>query len=121
MIKKAFSLFGGDPSRIYMEPRPRTFFEDALYAAALLKPKPTERWLLVTQAMHMPRAVGCFRLAGFQVEPYPVEFQTNDTHPFAGFISGYHAWYDLDTAAKEWISLIGYRLMGKTDALFPGP
>jgi uncharacterized SAM-binding protein YcdF (DUF218 family) len=121
MIKKAFSLFGGDPARIYMEPRPRTTFEDALYAAALLKPKPTERWLLVTQAMHMPRAVGCFRIAGFQVEPYPVEFKTNDTHPFAGFISGPHALYDLDAAAKEWLGLIGYRLMGKTDALFPGP
>jgi hypothetical protein len=27
----------------------------------------------------------------------------------------------LDTAAKEWIGLVAYRLMGKTDALFPGP
>jgi hypothetical protein len=28
---------------------------------------------------------------------------------------------DLDTTAKEWIGLVAYRLMGKTDALFPGP
>jgi hypothetical protein len=28
---------------------------------------------------------------------------------------------DLDVAAKEWIGLIAYRLMGKTDALFPRP
>jgi hypothetical protein len=27
----------------------------------------------------------------------------------------------LDFAAKEWIGLIAYRLMGRTDALFPGP
>jgi hypothetical protein len=27
----------------------------------------------------------------------------------------------LDAAAKEWIGLIAYRLMGKTDALFPQP
>jgi hypothetical protein len=27
----------------------------------------------------------------------------------------------LDRAAKEWIGLVAYRLMGKTDALFPGP
>ena len=120
MLKKAFTLFGGDPSRIYMESRPRTTSEDALYVATLLKPKPAERWLLVTAAMHMPRAVGCFRVAGFQVEPYPVEFKTDDSHPFAGFIPGPQALYDLDTAAKEWIGLIAYRLMGKTDALFPG-
>jgi uncharacterized SAM-binding protein YcdF (DUF218 family) len=37
-----------------------------VYSAALLKPKPNEWWLLVTIAPHMPRAVGCFRAAGFQ-------------------------------------------------------
>jgi uncharacterized SAM-binding protein YcdF (DUF218 family) len=117
---KIFAQLGGDPTRIYMESRSRTTSEDAFYAAALLKPKPSERWLLVTSALHMPRAVGCFRVAGFQVEPYPVEFRTARSHPFA-FLPGAAALHDLDTAAKEWIGLIAYRLMGKTDALFPGP
>jgi len=104
-----------DPARVYIDPRPRTTSEDALYSAALLKPKPSERWLLVTEALHMPRAVGCFRTAGFHVEPYPIEF----THVV--FAPGSEALTDLDTAAKEWIGLVAYRLMGKTDALFPGP
>jgi uncharacterized SAM-binding protein YcdF (DUF218 family) len=115
-----FARLGGDPARIYVETRPRTTSEDALYAAASLKPKPSERWVLVTSAAHMPRAVGCFRVAGFQVEPYPVDI-TDRSHPFAGFIPGSLALYILDAAAKEWIGLIAYRLMGKTDALFPGP
>ena len=46
-----------------MGPQSRTTSEDALYSAASLKPKTNERWLL-----------GCFRVVGFQVEPYPVEF-----------------------------------------------
>jgi uncharacterized SAM-binding protein YcdF (DUF218 family) len=95
----------------------RSTFEDALYAAALLKPKPGERWLLVTSAMHMPRAVGCFRAAGFRVEPIGgIELSS-----FASFVPGISASGDLDAAAKESIGLIAYRLMGKTDALFPGP
>jgi uncharacterized SAM-binding protein YcdF (DUF218 family) len=119
---KIFAQLGGDPARIiYIEPRPRTTSEDALYAAALLKPKPSERWMLVTSALHMPRAVGCFRVAGFQVEPYPVEFTTAQSHPFAGFTPGSAALAHLDTTAKEWIGLIAYRLMGKTDVLFPEP
>jgi uncharacterized SAM-binding protein YcdF (DUF218 family) len=117
---KTFAQLGGEPTRIYVEPRPRTTSEDAFYAAALLKPKPDERWLLVTTAIHMPRAVGCFRVAGFQVEPYPVEFRTVP-HPFAAFAPGSKALSQLDTAAKEWIGLIAYRLMGKTDTLFPRP
>jgi uncharacterized SAM-binding protein YcdF (DUF218 family) len=117
---KTFAQLGGDPTRISIESRPRTTAEDALYAAALLKPKPSERWLLVTSALHMPRAVGCFRVAGFRVEPYPVEFRTVESHPFA-FVPGAAALHDLDLAMKEWIGLVVYRLMGKTDALFPGP
>ena len=117
-----FAQFGGDPARIIdIKPRPRTTSEDAFYAAALLKPKPSERWVLVTSASHMPRAVGCFRVTGFQVEPYSVEFTTTQWHPFAGFIPGSGALSQVDTAAKEWIGLIAYRLTGKTDALFPGP
>jgi uncharacterized SAM-binding protein YcdF (DUF218 family) len=100
----------------------RTTAEDALYSAALLKPKTDERWLLITAAMHMPRAVGCYRVAGFQVEPYPVEFMTRGrSGPFALFATGSSALVQFDRAAKEWIGLIAYRLMGKTDALFPGP
>jgi len=112
---------GVDASRISIEPRSRTTFEDALYAAALLKPKPSERWLLVTAAMHMPRAVGCFRRARFQVEAYPVEFTTRGRSSPFSFASGSSALIQLDRAAKEWIGLVAYRLMGKTDALFPRP
>ena len=119
---KIFAGLGGDPARVYVESRPRTTSEDALYTAAVLKPKPTERWLLVTSALHMPRAVGCFRVVGFQVEPYPVEFRTVRSQPSAGLFSpGSETLNDLDRAAKEWIGLIAYRLMGKTDALFPKP
>jgi uncharacterized SAM-binding protein YcdF (DUF218 family) len=64
----------------------------------------------------MPRAVGCFRAAGFEVEPYPVAFQL-----FTADVTGPIALYQLDAAAKEWIGLIAYRLMGRTDALFPAP
>jgi uncharacterized SAM-binding protein YcdF (DUF218 family) len=121
-LMKRLTDLGIDPSRINMAPQSRTTSEDALYSAALLKPKPSERWLLITSAMHMPRAVGCFRVAGFQVEPYPVEFMTRGrSGPFALFATGSSALIQFDRAAKEWIGLIAYRLMGKTDALFPGP
>ena len=117
-----YARLGGDPARVYVESRPRTTFEDAQYSAALLKPKPGERWLLVTLASHMPRAVGCFRAAGFQVEPYPVEFRTGSlSHPFTQYATGSAAFFNLDFAMKEWIGLIAYRLMGRIDALFPGP
>ena len=117
-----FARLGGDPARVYVESRPRTTSEDALYSAALLKPKPGEKWLLVTLAKHMPRAVGCFRVVGFEVEPYPLGVSTGGpSHLFALDATGSAAFFQLDVAAKEWIGLLTYRLMGKTDALFPAP
>jgi uncharacterized SAM-binding protein YcdF (DUF218 family) len=121
-LDRRLADLGVERPRIIIEPQPRTTLEDAFYSAALLKPKPSERWLLVTTAMHMPRAVGRFRVAGFQVAPYPVEFITRGRSGlFDGFATGSAALIQLDRAAKEWIGLIAYRLMGKTDALFPGP
>jgi len=111
-------------ARLGIEPesvvQPRTISETALHCASLLKPRPGERWLLVTHASDMPRAVGCFRAAGFQVEPYPVNFNTRPSISFHPLAPGF-ALYTLNVAAKEWIGLIAYRHMGKTDALFPGP
>jgi uncharacterized SAM-binding protein YcdF (DUF218 family) len=121
LIKRLVDL-GVDPGRINTVPQPRTTSEDAYHSAALLRPKPSEKWLLITAAMHMPRAVGCFRAIGFRVQPYPVEFITRGrAGPFALFATGSSALIQFDRAAKEWIGLVAYRLMGKTDALFPGP
>jgi uncharacterized SAM-binding protein YcdF (DUF218 family) len=94
---KRFTDLGVDPSRINIESQSRTTSDDALYSAALHKPKPSEKWLLVTSAMHMPRALGCFRVAGFQGEPYPVEFMTRGrSGPFTGFATGSSALTQFD-------------------------
>jgi hypothetical protein len=86
------------------------------------QPKAGERWLLVTSAFHMPRAVGSFRAAGFAIEAYPVDFRTAGSaaliKPFAFVSQGLRL---TDTAAKEWIGLLSYYLTGKTSALFPAP
>jgi uncharacterized SAM-binding protein YcdF (DUF218 family) len=121
-LLKKFANYGGDLMRIELETRSRTTFENAIYSAELIKPKPDERWLLVTTALHMPRSIGTFRRAGFKVEAYPILFKTKDTpNSFFESGSGSTALGHLDEAAKEWIGLVAYRITDKTDALFPAP
>jgi uncharacterized SAM-binding protein YcdF (DUF218 family) len=117
-----FESLGVPRSRIMLENRSRNTAENAAYSKALVAPKPGERWLLVTSAMHMPRAIGAFREAGFPVEAYPVDYQTNgwqDLRNIFGSLSG--GLGQLDGALHEWIGLIAYRLTGKSSALFPAP
>ncbi len=88
---------------------------------ALIRPGPDETWVLITSAMHMPRSVGVLRKAGWKVLPYPVDFKTDGTGEsryFSGFGAGLGG---LSTALKEWLALFAYRVLGRTDSLFPAP
>ncbi len=105
------------PERILVEDRSRSTFENAVLSRDLAQPKPGETWLLVTSAAHMPRAFGCFRHAGWQALPYPVDFRTGMRPDFS--LAGHLGL--LDFAVKEWVGLVAYRLLGRTDALFPAP
>lgn len=117
-----FQSLGIDKSRLMMERRSRNTFENAEFSKVVAAPKAGERWLLVTSAYHMPRAIGLFRQAGFAVEPYPVDWRVGGLAdvltftPFAGDGLG-----RTDTALREWLGLIAYRIAGKTSELLPGP
>jgi len=112
---------GVDPSRITSESRSRSTYENAVFARDLVKPQLGESWILVTSAFHMPRAVGCFRGVRWTITPDPVDYRTT------GRLSGFSNWSPADqllllnAAAKEWVGLAAYHLMGRTDAWFPSP
>jgi uncharacterized SAM-binding protein YcdF (DUF218 family) len=113
--------FGVPRDRVTIENRARNTYENAVFSKELAKPKPGERWLLVTSAAHMPRAIGCFRRAGFPVEAYPVDWHTGGamkfrlTNRFSGGLGG------LDNAVHEWTGLLAYWLRGRTSEFFPSP
>ena len=110
---------GIEPARILVEGRSRNTIENAEFSRDLARPQAEEVWLLVTSAMHMPRAVGCFRHAGWQVVPYPVDYRTaSGTRPY--FLLSEHLPL-VDMAAKEWVGLVAYRIAGRTDSLLPAP
>lgn len=112
---------GVEPARLLVDERSRNTHENALYARELARPQAGETWLLVTSALHMPRAVGAFRAAGWRPLPYPVDFRTKD-RGWWGVGIALAAHLDLLAAgAHEWIGLVAYRLLGWSDDLFPGP
>ena len=111
---------GVDPERITIEDRSRDTCENAIESRMAASPDADEMWVLITSAAHMPRAVACFRAAGFPVIPYPVDYRTRgsaDLHrPTASITDGLKA---SDLAAHEWLGLLSYRLFGRTSEFFP--
>lgn len=120
--RRFFEQAGVAPERIILEDKSRNTFENAVFTRDLVKPQPGQRWLLVTSAYHVPRAVSLFRKAGFPVLAYPVDYRSEATlgemRPMREIAIGLHRF---DTASREWIGLVAYWIAGKTDALLPGP
>ncbi|QIB32340.1 YdcF family protein [Ancylobacter pratisalsi] len=121
VVRMALHQLGVDPARVIFEARSRNTAENARNARDLVKPRPKERWLLVTSAAHMPRAIGCFRVAGFPVTAYPVDFRTTATLTYGLFGNVAEGLDFVDGAVREWIGLVVYYWTGRTDAWFPAP
>lgn len=114
--------FGTARQRIVLESQSRTTAENAIFTRDLVLPKPGERWLLVTSAFHMPRSIGAFRKAGFEVEAYPVDWRTRGWRDATEFSMNLSAGLArTDVAVHEWIGLIAYWVTGRSSELFPGP
>ncbi|HWB44888.1 MAG TPA: YdcF family protein [Hyphomicrobiaceae bacterium] len=118
---RLFTALGVDPARALLEDKSRDTYENALYTHRLLQPKPGERWLLITSAWHMPRAIGCFRQAGFAVDAWPVDYRTPRRLRLLPFPSLPEGLRRVDFAMREYAGLVVYRLTGRTGALFPAP
>jgi uncharacterized SAM-binding protein YcdF (DUF218 family) len=99
---------------ILVEGQSRNTRENALNTAALWREKGFRSGLLVTSAVHMPRALATFRAAGLDLIPWPADFQVQrplvkslfDLLPDAGALAMTSA------SAKEWLGLIVYRWRG---------
>jgi len=112
--------------RLVLESDARDTYENAIYLKKELEANgalgPDTRWLLITSAYHMPRSIGAFREAGFDVDAWPVDYRTRGeedlTRPFDKVSEGLRR---VDTATREWVGLLAYWLTGRTSTLFPAP
>jgi uncharacterized SAM-binding protein YcdF (DUF218 family) len=101
---------------LLLEDQSRSTYENALYTAELLQERDLDRVLLVTSALHMPRALATFRAAGVNAVPAPTDFEVipEPSHllrwlPDAGALSA------STLALKEYLGLWVYRWRGWAD------
>ena len=98
--------------QVQYESASRNTYENAVLTAQLPGVDPTQRWLLVTSATHMPRSMATFEKAGWHVTAYPVDFRTGDSTPWTDFnlTQGAERW---NLLLHEWVGWLSYRLTGR--------
>jgi uncharacterized SAM-binding protein YcdF (DUF218 family) len=121
VAKELWTALGMPEGRVTYETDARNTYENAKLTRDIVQPRPGETWLLITSAGHMPRAMGIFRQVGWPMRAWPVNYATGHS---------LRDWYDapfgtrlnqLEWTAHEWLGLLAYRLLGRTNALFPAP
>jgi uncharacterized SAM-binding protein YcdF (DUF218 family) len=121
LAKPILTDLGVDIARVTFESDSRNTVETAMFSYRAAQPAPGETWLLVTTASHMPRTMGTFRRAGWTIIPYPVDFHTHPQLSGGIGLTFDNGLSTLTLALREVVGLAAYYVLGRTDALFPGP
>ena len=100
---------------IIIESESKNTYENAVKSAKILNEDYIDgNFLLVTSAIHMPRAKSCFKKAGLTVTPFSVDQQAGPRkylldHLFIPNVDALTRWHQL---IKEWVGFISYKLVG---------
>jgi uncharacterized SAM-binding protein YcdF (DUF218 family) len=120
VARQILSSIGIEAARLTFDERSTDTCANAFNTYALVKPKPGENWVVVTSAIHMPRAIACFRAAGWPaVIPQPADYGSVVGHWDSGSFQMARNLELLDVATHEWVGLAYYRLAGRTREFLP--
>ena len=123
VMAELLEAIGVPRDAILLEEEARNTWENATYAQAILKAQGLERVLLVTSALHMPRASAIFRKLDVDVIPAPTDYLVTEAD-YAFYLrpqlsvqvfnlvpSADDMWLTT-LALREWIGIATYRLRG---------
>lgn len=105
---------GVSATDVIVEDRSRTTWENAVETRKLLEPRGIDKVILVTDAIHLPRSIRCFRKQGIEVTPCGCRYRAtsfkaslSDFLPSPGAASGMlEVWH-------EWLGLAWYWMHGR--------
>lgn len=109
-MKSAIQRLGVPASALLLEERSRNTEDNAINTARLARPLGVRRILLVTSALHMPRAMVLFERQGFEVTPVPVPEKGHRETWGDRWLPSPSALWRSGRALKEYVALFALHL-----------
>ena len=103
---------GVAPARVRFEQASRDTAENLANSMKLVRPRPGQTWMLVTSAVHMPRAMAIARKLGWTMVPWPSDYISDAAGVFHFTLASTEL-ANLGAAIHEWIGIMFYRLTGR--------
>lgn len=113
LMKKALETDFGVQT-LLLEEKSKTTFENAMFAKKVLKDKFLSKFLLVTHAYHMPRAMWCFEDVGLSPIAAPTVFykRNSSVSEIYQYIPNAGALKQSRNALHEYIGMFWYKYIG---------
>lgn len=118
VAEKFYQKLGLDTQHIFFDYKSRNTYENLLFAKEKFNPKKKEKWLIITSAFHLTRAINIGEKLEWKLIPYATdfrlykEFKWKLSLDFIGNLSNFQF------AAHEWVGLIAYYIMGRTAKIY---
>lgn len=114
LMARQLVLRGIDENHLIIESESYTTYENAVYSAKILKQKPASNVILVTSALHMPRAVATLKKQGLKViaAPSPPQIIAPTTSKLFLYFPNLRALDASKTIIKEYAGIFVYWLRG---------
>ena len=117
ITRRLLDELGVEKRGITFELTSRNTWENAVNTLEVAVPQPGSRWVLVTSASHMPRAMGAFEAAGWGgITAYPTDYLTTpESTGLFDLLTGFKA---VRTAFHEYVGSFAYWLTGRSSRPF---
>jgi uncharacterized SAM-binding protein YcdF (DUF218 family) len=114
-VMRAFLLQLNVPAAdVIVESTSRNTYENAVESSRLLEKQKIRKIVLVTDAVHMNRALACFRKQGLEVVPAPCHFQAGSLEgSLREYLPNPTAADACRDAAHEWLGTFWYWVKGR--------
>jgi len=112
VMKKVVEDMGIKLKGIIVEPNAKNTYENALYTSKICKEKGFENLLVVTSAVHMKRAIKCFKLFDIKkIIPYPTDYRYDYSKlSWVDFIPSSEAFDANMAAVHELVGILWYSI-----------
>lgn len=112
VLGNQLAAWGVARERLLLEEGARNTRENAVNVARIAKEHGFDRLLVVTSAFHMSRALDCFREAGVDALPYPVDYRAADAAEASSWLPRAENLATTERALREAFGRWIYRLLG---------
>jgi len=123
VAKMFYTRLGIDVNNIIFEDESRNTYENFLLSKKFIENPNNEKWLLVTSAFHMKRAMSVAEKLELNFIPYPVDFISRKNYPWmrlyltsgGGFLANMNNFH---LAAHEYVGIVVYYLTKKGKKIY---